>query len=115
MATNSITLALREMIEEFEDGMAVGIDQTQGTLAPTGEVYRTFINGRTLDEGKVTDADLIARMRRELRHYKKHSTGKTIYWRERPDFGEDFINAPTKTLRCRVAISEKRLAVGNAA
>lgn len=118
MATNPITAALGEMIAEMEDGLAVGPDQPQGSLAPSGELYKTFINGRVLDEGTLTDEKLIARMRGELRQYKKagvNAGGMTIYWRERPDFAMDFVNAPTKVLKCRVAISAKRLMVGNAA
>lgn len=105
-------MALRNMIEEFEEGLAVGLDQQVGILAPSGEVYKTFIKGRVRDEGVLTDADLIKRMTGELRQYKKagvNAGGKTIYWRERPDFGTDFVNAPTVTLKCRVVISAKRL------
>lgn len=110
--TNPVTQALRDMVEEFETGLVVGPDQPEGTLAPTGEVYKTFINGRVLDQGTLTDEKLIERINTELRQYKKagvNAGGKTIYWRERPDFGMDFVNAPTKTLKCRVVISQKTL------
>lgn len=107
--SNPVTDALKELVMDFEFGMALGPDQESGTLAPTGEIYHTFINGRVLDEGKITDLILIARLRREMLHYKKHCPGRLIYWRERPDFHMDFVNAPTKTLKCRVVISEKEL------
>lgn len=112
--THPITAAIAAMVEEFESGLAVAPEPAVlGTLAPSGEIYRTFVYGRVLDEGKITDEILITRMLTDLRQYKKagvNAGGKTVHWRERPDFGMDFVNAPTKTLKCRVAISTKELA-----
>lgn len=112
--TNPITAAIAAMVEEFETGLAVAPrPEVLGTLAPSGEIYRTFVYGRMLEDTKITDEILIKRMTSDLRQYKKagvNAGGKTVHWRERPDFGTDFCNSHTKTLKCRVAISTKELA-----
>jgi hypothetical protein len=75
--------ALDDLVLDIEDGLTVWPDGLDTGLGPTGEVYRSFAIGYIIGS-KFTDADLIERLRRELRFYKRSATN--ISWRVRPTF-----------------------------